>query len=439
MARGLPFPGLALAVALLVGCGFGRVENGFSGLGLQAVFTSTGNAEAVAWVTVDCDACAWDTAGSEAIVFAVTVDDRAPIHLPVMRGGQAEYRLMLGAVSSGDHAIRIEQDPNLTAVSLRGKAVAQLEVEIEQIADTDSTYQAMSLAPFVYARPDTVGRFTDVPLLMWYEIEPTERGRRYRYSVIFSNEDGGTPADRLMATWGRTTDIEYLYSVEVDAAGAVLGEDMQGPKHEILPFKGKREGRHPLLWVSTDNNMVLDSGTTSVRYAPAPMLADVKDASREVVMDANAWTYEVMTRELVREGKIVADAPIGQGTISDPRRYVFVEGCGVAGHNALAVAVNVNDQWWSSDRGAAEYRIVRDGCFRVAIPLPGTSDASDVRAVRVQAFPRNGTPTNTPSRFTRLNMVFSLNERFAPGPRIVRWDGEAVLRPGGPPFEIPVP
>ena len=191
--------------------------------------------------------------------------------------GKAEYRVMLGAVSSGDHAIKIEQDPTLTAASLRGKAVAQLDVEIEQIAATDSSSQAISLAPFIYARPDTVGKFSDVPLLMWYEIEPTERGKRYRYSVIFSNEDGGTPADRLMATWGRTTDIEYLYSVEVDASGAILSEDMQGPKHEILPFKGQREGRHPLLWVSTENNMVLDHGTTAVRYAPAPALVELDE------------------------------------------------------------------------------------------------------------------------------------------------------------------
>jgi hypothetical protein len=256
--------------------------------------------------------------------------------------------------------------------------------------------------------------------------------------VIFSNEDGGTPADRLMATWGRTTDIEYIYSVEVDSTGAILTEDMQGPKHEILPFKGKREGRHPLLWVSTENNMVLDHGATAVRYAPAPVLAELKDVSREQVMDANAWTYEVMTKELVREGKIVADAPTGQGTIPDVRRYVFVEGCGEAGNNAIAVSVNVDDKWLSSDRGVTEYRIVRDGCFRVAIPLPGTASARDVRAVRVQAFPRKDKPANTPSRFTRLNTVFSLNERFAPGPRMVRWEGEAVLQPGGPPYEIPV-
>ena len=128
---------------------------------------------------------------------------------------------------------------------------------------------------------------------MWYEVEPTARGTRYRYSVIFTNEDGGTPADRLMATWGRTTDIEYLYSVEVDRAGAILDEDMQGPKHEILPFRGRREARHPLLWVSTENNMVLDSGTTTVRYAPAPVAFPLRDVSREAVMDAHPWLYEL--------------------------------------------------------------------------------------------------------------------------------------------------
>ena len=322
---------------------------------------------------------------------------------------------------------------------MRGQRAFASRVEIEQIPVTASNHRPISLAPFVYARPDTVGRFNDVPLLMWYEIEPTVRGTRYRYSVIFSNEDGGTPADRLMATWGRTTDIEYVYSVEVDAGGAILSEDMQGPEHEILPFKGRREGRHPLLWVSTENNMVLDHGTTTVRYAPAPVLADLKDASREVVMDANAWTYAVMSKELAREGKIVADAPTGQGTIPDPRRYVFLEGCGEAGHNAIAVGVKVSDQWLTSDRGVTEYRVVRDGCFRAAIPLPGTATARDVTAVRVQAFVRKDKPANTPSRFTRLNTVFSLDERFAPGPGLKRWEGNAVLQPGGPPFEIPVP
>ena len=35
-----------------------------------------------------------------------------------------------------------------------------------------------------------------------------------RYSVIFSNEDGGTATPALLARWGRTTDIEMAYEEE---------------------------------------------------------------------------------------------------------------------------------------------------------------------------------------------------------------------------------
>jgi len=400
-------------------------------------FSADGTGEAVARVTVDCDACAWDTTGTEAVVLAVTLDDRAPVHLPVVRRGDAEYRILLGRIGRGRHTATVRVDPELTPASLRAPGTASFAIEVDQIAAGSATYQAISLAPFVYARPDTVGKFTDVPLLMWYEVERTDRGTRYRYSVIFSNEDGGTPADRLMATWGRTTDIEYVYSVEVDANGAILNEDMQGPKHEILPFKGKREGRHPLLWVSTENNMVLDHGTTSVRYAPAPALVNLDGVSREVVMDANPWTYEVMAKELAREGKIVADAPQGQGTIPDPRRFVFLEACGEAGTNAITASVNVGGAWHSSDRGVAEYRIVRDGCFRAAIPLPASAGTRDVSGIRFEAHAREDRAAGT-SRITRLNRVFSLDERFAPGPSIAQWEGSAALTPGGTPLDIPV-
>jgi hypothetical protein len=398
-------------------------------------FEATGDAEAIASIKADCAKCDWATAGSEAVMLAVTLDDRAPVHVPITRSGKADYRVMLGSVSPGSHHVAIQEDTALSATALRGAAAVTWSIDIEQIPTSAADHQALSLAPVVHARQDTVGKFNDVPLLTWYEIEPTNRGKRYRYSVIFSNEDGGTPADRLMATWGRTTDIEYIYSVEVDAAGNIVSEDMQGPDHEILPFQGKREGKHPLLWVATHNNMVLDRGTTAVRYAPAPVLADLTNVSREKVMDDNPWTYEVMAKELAREGKIVADAPTGQGTVPDLLRYVFLEGCGEAGNNALTMSVSVDGTWYSSDRGVEQYRVVRNGCFRVAIPLPGDSTARDVEAIRVAAFRREDKPTGTSSKLTRINTMFALNERMVPGPRLTRWQGEHTLLPGGAPFE----
>lgn len=397
-------------------------------------------AEAVATFTVTCDACAWGVAGREAVVLSLALDGRYVQHLPLVRTGRAEYRVMLGRVEPGTHTVSIDHDSQLTARELRGGGQAVVYTVAISLIDAKSRdYTAISLAPIIYARPDTVGLYTDVPVFMWYEIEPTARGTRYRYSVIFTNEDGGTPADRLMATWGRTTDIEYLYSVELDDKGNILDEDIQGPGHETLAFAGRREGRHPLLWISTSNNMVLPQGTTDVRYAPAPVLFPLHDVSREAVMDANPWLYEVMATELTREGKIAADPPIGQGTIADPRRFVFVEACGQLAEKALAFGVRVGTQWISSDRGQRAYRIVRDGCFRAAIPLPAGATIKDVRGIRAEVFAREGKTNTAPARLTRINTVFTLDEHLAPGPPMLRWEGQTELRPGGPPFDLPIP
>jgi hypothetical protein len=261
--------------------------------------------------------------------------------------------------------------------------------------------------------------------------------------VIFTNEDGGTPADRLMATWGRTTDIEYIYSVVIDAAGRILADDIQGPDHEILPFRGQREGRHPLLWVTTDNNMVEDRGTTTTRYAPAPVAFPLRKVSREAVMDANPWLYALMAQELTREGKIVADASPGHGTIPDPRRFVYVEACGEVGNGALAFAVRAGDQWVWSDRGLPQYRIMRSGCFRAAIPLPASIRGDEVRAIRAHAFdrpPREGLPPepSAPVRLTRINTVFTLDDEYQPAGSRLRWEGLKLVTPGGAPVEFPL-
>ena len=408
-------------------------------------FESARVAEAVARLVVRCDRCAWDVEGREGVTLALTVDDRAPIHLPVVRSGSADYEVLLGSMDPGSHALRIEIDKELTAGELRSIGAVRLEsVEIEQYADTDANYVARSLAPIIYARPNTVARFTDVPLFMWYEVEPAGIATRYRYSVVFTNEDGGTPTDRLMATWGRTTDIEYLYSVVVDATGAILADDYQGPDHVTTAFRGQRDGRHPLLWVSTQNNMVRDQGETRVRYAPAPQFFPLTNTSREAVMDANPWLYEVMSRELARERKIVPDAPPGNDTIPDPRRFVFIEGCGEVGTSALAFAVRAKDEWIPSDRGVREYRIVRDGCFRAAIPLPADVSLADVRALRARAFPRpprEGSPpaAATPIRLTRINKVFTLDAGYRPGETRLQWQGVKTLEPDGPPVEFALP
>ena len=399
-------------------------------------------AEIIATVTARCDQCDWSVEGREAVVLTLTLDGRSLRHLPLVRTGRAEYRVLMGEVPPGPHALAIDEAAGLTARSLRGGKAVVERVSIEQVTESSPEYRAIVYAPILFARPDSVGRFTDVPVFMWYEVEPTSRGTRYRYSVIFTNEDGGTPADRLMATWGRTTDIEYVHSVEVGRDGHMVDADMQGPKHEVLPFRGLRvEGVHPLLWVSTDNNMVLDRGTTDVRYAPAPVLFSLADVSRERVMDAHPWLYEVAAKELIREGKIAANAPPGKGQIPDPRRFVYVEACGEVGTSALAFAIQIGNEWLASDRGVPEYRIVRDGCFRVAIPVPMGTTARDIRALRAQAYSRTASgksqvPAPSIVRLTTVNRVFMLDDTHTPQPSVMQWSGSRSVTPDGSPIQI---
>jgi hypothetical protein len=404
-------------------------------------FDVPASGEAIAVVRAGCARCAWGEPGREAAALRITIDGRYSQHLVLARGeGPHEYRISLGALAQGTHRLSFTRDPALSAANAGAAEIGAAAIEV--IPEGSDEAVAQSMAPILYARPNTVGKFTDLPILMWYEVARTPRGRQFRYSVIFTNEDGGTATDRLMATWGRTTDIEFVYGVEVDASGRVLAEEFQGPGHEVPPFRGRHEGRHPLEWVSTDNNMVSESGPTEIRYAPAPERFDLTNVSREAVMDRHPWSYALASAEMMREGKIADQGP-GHNTIPDPRRFAYLEACGEVGRSALAFAVEVRGEWIAADRGQPQYRIVRDGCFRAAIPLPSGAQARDIKALRARAFTRapsdgNPAPRANPVRLTRVNTLFMLDEAYRPGPPLLQWQGAATLAPDSAPFDLPI-
>jgi hypothetical protein len=290
---------------------------------------------------------------------------------------------------------------------------------------------------------------------MWYETDATARGTRIRYSVIFSNEDGGTPADRLLATWGRLTDIEYVLGIEFDHEGRVLEATYQGPDHKILPYRGLEPGRHPELWVVTDNNMVSDHGTTEPTFAPVPIPFDLAATSREAVMDANPWTYVVSSQEAFRERRVDENPKPGSHRIFDPRRYVYVEACAETKDAALTFGVAVDGRhglrWSESDAGQKDYRIIRqssefpNGCFRGAAVLPADAGEAPLRALRFRAYTRrarDGEPPIPPgaarATVVRVNKVFRLGHDFLPRPGLFDWKGSLPLAVDGPAGEIPV-
>lgn len=410
--------------------------------------------EVVASVTAGCAGCSWGARGREAAVLLLELDGRYSQDVVLTRGeAPAEYRVLLGPLAAGPHRLRLTRDERASARGAGAVTIAGLAVH--PLAAGDPEAEAQARAPYLYERPGTLRRFSDLPVLAWYEAEPTPRGRRLRYSIVFTNEDGGTPVDRLMATWGRTTDVEFVYAVELDGAGAVVAETFQGDGHELVPFTGRHLGGHPLLWVVTTNNMVGEKGRTSVRFAPSPRSAELARRSREAVMDDAPWTYRVSSEELRREGKVAAGARPGSERIPDPRRFAYLEACAPVTDATLAfdVAVATEDgvQWRASDEGGERFRVRREphnfpnGCFQAAVALPEGVGAAEIRSIRVRACTRAPSegearlpPGTGRARLESVIRLFMLDANDEPGRNLLTWTGEVALVGEGPAFEIPV-
>jgi hypothetical protein len=237
-------------------------------------------------------------------------------------------------------------------------------------------------APILGVRADTIGTASDVPLLMYVEDERRAGTGLVRYSMIFSNEDGGTATPALMARWGRTTDIEMaLEAFWKD--GGVVEERFQGPEHKVLEFRGRRIGRHPYLLVATLNNMFLDRGRSAVDVRPVPVRVALTDAPRESVMDANSWTYLVMAREQIAEGRI------SPGQLEDLRRFIFVEAQLELIDAAASASVRTSSGgWMDSSRSQEDLRVERNGWVRIAVPTDGETPS----ALRWTCYERGSTP-----------------------------------------------
>ena len=390
---------------------------------LEKTFRANTEFEALLGLTASSPHTSWADKGSEAAVATIFVDDKYNQDLILFAGERSfTYQVSLGHLEPGEHALRVEFNRKQSAAK-----ASTIEIQGAKISTVDranSDYQALSLAPIIYARPNTIGRFSDIPLVMWYETERGASLTTIRYSVIFTNEDGGTQTSALMARWGRTTDIEWIYEVQVDAQGKVAAATFQGVEHETRPFRGNSLNGHPALFVVSDNNNFSDRGNSEMRFALRPIAFDLSHSSREEIMDRNAWVYQLMAAELQREGKIAEDSR-GGNQMADPRHYLYLEAASEQRDTALSFAVKLknNPVWYTSDIGINYYKIDRSGYFRTTVRLPVATRLNQIEriAVRCDAAgnPKSGEDVKklqgAGCELRVVNKVFLLDERFQPG------------------------
>ncbi len=367
-------------------------------------FTVPATGEITARLSLSAPGKSWSRIGAEAALADVRIDDQTPFNVMVF--ADRDYPVFLGKLAPGRHRLIIERNAG--------------ELKVNGATFEATTDEAVLRAPVLYARANTIGKFTDVPLLVYAE----DDGDFLQYTVIFSNEDGGTSTRALMARWGRTTDIEYVYRLNKRSGVAII----QGKDHHDIEYSGKLEGLHPVLMPITDNNMVgpVVDPPPPIRYQITPLKVDLHAATREQVMAQHPFTYRIAAEELKREGKLREFGKVDGEKISDPRNYLYVDALVSNRSAGLSVTVRLKDDpiWRSADLGRADYAISRNGWVQTTIELPPGTRPEQIAEIGLQCVvspgpsPDRRMPQSGDCHVDQVQQAFMLDQDYKPAKSI---------------------
>ncbi|MCW2863476.1 MAG: hypothetical protein JWP48_5184 [Actinoallomurus sp.] len=404
--------------------------------------------EALVDVTAAAPGVSWAVKGRESAVLSLFVDGRyatddvVPAAFPISR------EFALGHLKAGRHRLTLR----LAADRSRGSRVRVTGTTFRTVGRGQAAID-LSHAPVLYGRngADSGGplqnAFTDTPLVAWHEdvAAATPGHRLLTYSYIWSNEDGGTSTPQLMARWGRTTDIEWIYQVEVDAQGhRVPGTAViQAPNHVTQPFGGTYEGDHPLMQTCTLNNNICDTVDDPMRFALSTSESlDPATQAREQVMDRNPWTYWVASAESRREGKVQPDPPTDSTTfIADPRDYLYlvVRKQTVNPPNALnwvglsiGVRLKGDPTPYRSDHLFPDRSIQRDVPAATTVQLPPGTASSDIEEITAIRVPATAVDPGSTIDVQAINRAFFLGKDDQPQKSFLSGPTPATLTPSQP-------
>ncbi|WP_395955808.1 hypothetical protein [Actinomadura sp. 3N508] len=413
-------------------------------------FSAARDGEAVISFAASAPGVSWARKGAESAVVAISVDGRHVTDLVVPSSEPVARSLGLGRVGAGEHEVTLR--------FAKGSAAAARQVTLQrprvEVPSADAEAVALRHAPVIVGRTGWPlgdpyqNATTDTPLVAWHETRPaaTPGHRIIEYSAVWSNEDGGTDSPALMARWGRTTDIEWVYRVEVDESGNRVGGTAvyQAPMHQTFKFRGRYEDDHPVLQTCTSNNNMCDV------ISPKPPLRFLLDASRtrradrarEVVMDREPWTYRIAAQEMLREGKIEAPSDPATLEVGDQRTYLFVEFAkktgaptGSGSVPGVALGVRLKDDpstLYRSDHDQPTWSIDRDGAVATTVELPEGTTVSDIASIEALRRPTGTGDNGAPATVTSLNRGFFLDGSYLPQPSSIGWKGTVTVTQEAP-------
>jgi hypothetical protein len=375
----------------------------------------------------------WGVKGKESAVLTLYVDGNYTERnqdIVLFNGAESFiYKVALGRFGKGDHTIEFKFDAEKS--SLNAQKIHLEEMSLTQITLENQNIDVFRFSPVLYGRDDNY--FTDTPLLMYSEFRENGPTKFIDYTVIWSNEDGGTDSPGLMSRWGRTTDIEIIYRVILDEKGNILEDYFQGEGHDTLSFKGNRFYDHPILRTATLNNVVSDSGKTDYKFFLSPEVTKSGKHSREIVMDLNPWTYEIMAKEMVREQKYEIPPNPSTKKVSDARNYLYFEFNSLMEGDKLRLTFGVKLKeepiWYFSDHSDTTVQAVNQGGWRrTTIELPENTKLSDLEKLQIRGAGKG--PFSI--RLVEISKIFMLSEEYVPIELSLNWLQEVVLNESNP-------
>ena len=339
----------------------------------------------------------------------------------ILAGGEepTEYLRLLGRLRTGPHNLRLRLHQTLSASTAKTVLVTALRVGI--VPETDPAAFIWRHAPVLHYRAihsplDSLT--TDTPLLLFYRTSAGPDGEGIEYHVVFSHEDEGTDLTGLLARWGHTTDIEWVYRVRRSAAGedsAVTMGEFQGPQHQTLPYHGGHAlGGHPVLQMATTNGLVTDRVTCPFRTALAPALAQPPDEPREGVLHRFPWIYQVSGLEVRRQVALDPHRSQASPAGADLRSYMFLQWKRAPGAILpLEAAVRARGTWYTSAGGRRDLAFEGSDGESTAVGLPPGINDDDVTGISLRALdPPDGDAE------IRLVRAFFLSDDYKPRPSL---------------------
>lgn len=339
----------------------------------------------------------WRVADNEASVLRMTLNGEYNQDCVLFYGDRPlTYTRLLGALEPGTYRLRFEFSEQLSSAQVRRAFIDS--VELLRIGGDSELYEIYRHAPVLYGRnlySPHDSRYTDTPLLLFYWEEPREDGRMIEYQIMFSHEDEGTPTPLLMSKWGRTTDIEWVYRVFVDADGSVRHAEFQGPHHKTTAHRGNTlMGGHPVLQVATANGMVHDEVTSAYRFLFPPIHRWRPEREpRERVMDAFPFTYQVTAWEVLRQFPMEQPHVLNSFQLTDLRHYLYVQTAKQTSDPKMKTSIDIQVKlkgvsgWFSGSFGDLKhgnFRCAYDGPysqFSTTVKLPPGTGYADIEEI----------------------------------------------------------